>query len=373
MIPDNELALEALLSPFVEIVRQPGEYLIDYEMGGVALNDPSQGLLYQQWYLQAQYNRAANTTSVQVRSEAEPTWIELFSRPGRVKEVALAWDNNMNPFVAFVDENESASIFWYDPVVVDQVISSLPNGVKNPRCCVDDKRSFNTSNSDIELFYIRAGNLYVLHQRERYQVEHLLSTGLGSSAELIAVGMGRGNRVQIRARGALVPVNAVQVADPLLADVVYALCRRVGLPPSVIDVSELYGETVVGYPLTTDDDVSKQIEPLAEAFFFDPTEYDRKLRFHKRGRDAIRRVTWRDLVDRDPGAFKQTVVQEDKLPIRVEVSHLDPAGGFNKNTQPAYRKSNLVKAKATEEVNLPFAATADQAERKTNQGSRAKR
>lgn len=359
MIPDGVLSTVAQFGPFVRPVRSVGEYLSDYELAGVALRDGTRGMQVRTWVAYVMESRQVWVSAPGVAPSL------LFTRGVDIQELALAFDNNMNPFVAFregaLGTAGSSYIWWFDSTDSTQKFTALPAGVVNPRCCVDDHRASQSGNSDVVLSYIRAGSLYARYQRERYVTEHLLRSGLGTNAELVDLSMNRVWRLQWRLRNTLATPGAAVFAYPFVGDVVKDLAYRAGLPREAVDVSELYDDHIVGYPVSTDDDVASQLEPLSQAFFFDPTEYDRVLRFLPRGRNSVGRFTYEDLVDRDPGAFKQTVIQEDKLPKQVEISHLDPDGGYSRNTQRATRKSNMVKAKGNEEVDLPFTATADQA------------
>lgn len=366
MMPLNELSSSAYVTGFEDPVKSPSQkdLMRAWERAGIYLNDSSRGLNYKLWTLEAVLNKETALYDVIVSAPGGVSPTEssrvLFSRAD-LMSVDLAFDQNMNPVVAYM-QGTQARYFWYDPISVGYIHSDLPAGCYDVRCTMDERRNFNIENSDVTLAYLRAGNLCVRYQRDRYSLETVLIGALGSQARLISVARNRGLRLQWHLRFANVAdARAKVMRYPFLADIVTSLCERAGIARENIDVGDLYDDYIVGYPVSSDSDVASQLEPLSEAFFFDPAEYDKKLRFPKRGQQPVGRFTYRDLVDRDPGAFKQTVIQEDKLPKRVEVSHLDPDGGFSRNTQAAIRKSNMVKAKGNEEVDLPFAATADQA------------
>lgn len=360
MLPLNELSSTAAVTGYPDPVKQPGDFLVDWERGGVALNDPSQGLEVQVWKL----------TAVRDHDNIDLRHLHLTSPMGadhllfsgeKITEVALSFDQNMNPFVAFVQDGV-AKFYWYDPTLSAMTTTNLPAGSVTPRCTIDDKRATNIAKSDNLLAYVRAGWLRVRYQRDRYLIEYdLIEVG---DAELVSMAMNKALRIQFRLRHVTENLDDgrfVVQTDPLVADIVIDICRRVGIGQDKLDVSELYSDSVVGYPIVSSEEATEHLRPLAEAFFFDPTEYDKRLRFLKRGRDPVMRITWRDLVEDDKGAMRIKVVQEDKLPRRVDVNHLDPAGGLNINKQSAYRKSNLIAAKANVTIDLPFAATADAA------------
>ena len=137
------------------------------EAGGVALNDPSEGLFYQSWTLR--YFPA--TGNMQIEDEAGGK-TSLFVRSG-ITEIDLAFDGNMNPFVAFV-ENGDAKFWWYDTSLPGTTFTTLPAGSLTPRCCMDDKRLFQDASRDIILCYVNAGKLVYRESSDRYTVEYTL-------------------------------------------------------------------------------------------------------------------------------------------------------------------------------------------------------
>jgi len=184
MIPEQRLSAQRiraeLILPDPQINRLEAKHL-----GGVALNDPSGGLSVQTWYIRA----TGNQVFVRADSVAETL---LFSVAGTITEASLAFDQNMRPFVAFIEDGV-AKYRWFDSALGGQTISSLPAGVSDPRCTLDDNRPTQTNISDIILAYIRAGNLYFRAQRDRYEIEYLLREGV---PELRQVGLNRKLRLQ---------------------------------------------------------------------------------------------------------------------------------------------------------------------------------
>ncbi len=188
MFNSDALSTVPVPSAFIEQVSRRTVPLIDYEMGGVNVADASQGLNVKLWKLES------NGAQMLLSADGVPA-IELFTRPN-VSQVALAFDQNMRPHVAFMQEGV-AWLWWYDSQASAMVFSSFA-GVTTPRLTTDDKRSNQVGNSDVILAYVRANGLYFRMQRERFQVEHLLKAAV--NAELIAIGMNRGNRLQFRMR-----------------------------------------------------------------------------------------------------------------------------------------------------------------------------
>lgn len=191
MIPAGGLSTTPVPAANVERVNSTLQPLIDFEMGGVALNDASQGLRVKLW---------------RVRVDGDVVYLgpdggneqPAFIRAG-ITSVALAFDQNMQPAVAFV-QSGMAWLWWYDGSVPGMVFTSFPGAI-NPRLTLDDKRPTQTSNSDVILAYLRAGSLYYRQQRDRYLVEYLLSSSppCGGLATLC---MSTGGRLQFGFGGA---------------------------------------------------------------------------------------------------------------------------------------------------------------------------
>ena len=168
--------------------------LLVYELGGIGLNDPSAGLRYQTWT--GRYFPTTGEMSVSAPNTPPTT---LFTRSG-ITEIDLAFDQNMRPFVAFV-ENGDAKYWWCDTDVQKQVFSNLPAGSLTPRCCMDDKRETQTNHNDITLGYVHGGDLKIRIQRDRFGAEYTIqSPFLHPKFQLPAVleriGMNKVNRLQ---------------------------------------------------------------------------------------------------------------------------------------------------------------------------------
>lgn len=191
MIPAGGLSTTPQPAPFLEQVNSTLQPLIDYEMGGVALNNPSQGLWVQLW-------RVRVDGDVVYLGPDGGTEQPAFIRAG-ITEVALAFDQNMQPAIAFV-QSGMAWLWWFDSSVPGMVFTQFP-GILNPRLTLDDKRPGQVGNSDVILAYLRAGSLYYRQQRDRYQTEYLLSS-VPPCGGLASVCMSTGNRLQFAFGGA---------------------------------------------------------------------------------------------------------------------------------------------------------------------------
>src|SRR5690606_34757120 len=221
MLPDDTLSDKAYPSGFNFPVKSAAasDKLQAWELGGVGLNDPSEGLMVKLWKGTLEIDKDTNVGYVYVQAPGVPKTL-LFSGVG-ISEIDIAFDQNMNPFVAYMQGGD-AKIWWYDPTVPGMVHTTLPAGSYDLRCTLDDKRQFNVGDSDIILSYLRSGTLYVRYQRERYDTEHVLRAGIGANARLVSMAMNRGSRMQWRLRNYALTSDpgALVQADPFLADVV---------------------------------------------------------------------------------------------------------------------------------------------------------
>lgn len=162
---------------------------LDYESGGINIHDVSKGLEYQLWT----FYFVGMSAYINAPNQSAP--ILLFTLISEIQEIRGCFDQNMAPFVAYKAADQY-HYWWYDTVTAAYIFSDLPNGVDSVACTLDDKRQFNSTNSDILLFYTNNNNLYMRRQRDRYQNEMLLKAGIGG--RLVKVGMNGIERLQFK-------------------------------------------------------------------------------------------------------------------------------------------------------------------------------
>lgn len=175
--------------------------LTDICLGGIGIQDPSQGLQVQDWTLTIVpngingdfYISAPNTSPTYLFSRVSATW-------GR-----LAFDQNMFPFVSYIDTN-GAGYYWYNPTIPAFQFVTMSSDVTNPCCTMDDKRDIATrvGSNDIILAYVRNDSLFYRQQRDRYATEYLLYSNFApilANATLWKVGMNEGMRLQFLLHG----------------------------------------------------------------------------------------------------------------------------------------------------------------------------
>lgn len=160
----------------------------DFEFGGIALNDASQGLDVQVWRC-----FIVNDQDIYVEAPlVAPTLV--LSVPG-ITEISFCFDQAMHIFIAYV-ANDVAKFYWFDSTVSGFVTTTIPGGV-SPRCVLDDHRPLQSTNADIILGYISNGALCFRAQRDRYGIEYVLYSPVGD-VRLVQMSMNRKNRMQFQ-------------------------------------------------------------------------------------------------------------------------------------------------------------------------------
>ena len=87
--------------------REEQGLLVDYEYGGVEIQDPSQGLRVRIWKLWV------DVEDVRIAPlDALGGAVTLFSGAG-ITEVTLSFDNNMMPVIAYL-QNDDLKLRWFD-------------------------------------------------------------------------------------------------------------------------------------------------------------------------------------------------------------------------------------------------------------------
>lgn len=171
MLPDNVLSMSAIQSDFLTGNR--ADQLIDYEMGGVAIGNTSQGF-QKQW--SCIYEDGA------IKAGYDDNFQTLLT-VSDVTALSLAFDINMRPLIAYVVNNQ-CYLWWYDSSQSAQVITEWGD-YAFPQLSLDDKRSSQSANADVIFSYIKNNTLYMRIQRERFQIEHKLA----KAKRLIQIGM----------------------------------------------------------------------------------------------------------------------------------------------------------------------------------------
>lgn len=188
MLPDNtasSIAIGGLYHEPDNFITTP---LVDWERGGVALLDMSQGMLYQNWRC---WLRNGIEVALQADNMEEP--IVLFSQPG-ITALAFCFDQNMHWAVAYV-QDELMRLRWFDSAIQAYTTSVFPDALY-PKMTLDDKRPTQLAGSDMILAYIRNGKLCYRQQRDRFGVEIVMRDVLYQGARIKSIGKNKGMRLQ---------------------------------------------------------------------------------------------------------------------------------------------------------------------------------
>jgi hypothetical protein len=189
-LPDNELASQFFPAAFSGGRGLPILPRLDYETGGIALNDPSAGHLVQVWSA-----RVVDSSHIVISNETgfETTYYSDFN----ITEVSLTFDQNMRPAISLVADGQP-KLIWYDTQEAQEVVTDLASDVRSPRVSLDDKRTTQMSTNDIILAYLRGNNLYHRRQRDRFTIEYLLAEGIVPDEDwyLRRIGMNNVGRFQ---------------------------------------------------------------------------------------------------------------------------------------------------------------------------------
>lgn len=189
MIPNPAPSVEYVAGVILAPNNRPNKPLIDYERGGVAMQDPSQGLMVQDW--QAWYDPADET----VRAKGLTTLAEhaLFTQPG-ITWLALCFDQNMRWQCAYTTSAGQCQFRWYDSLLGDYSIINIGAGIRSPMLTLDDKRPVMSQTSDVILTYIKGTNLIYRMQRDRFATEYIYAGG--KTGIIRNFGMSTANRLQ---------------------------------------------------------------------------------------------------------------------------------------------------------------------------------
>lgn len=190
MLPDSVLSTEVVQRGFIYPRNIPKRDLLDYEYGGVDIQDASRGLRVKVW--KGEY------IGTEIQISAQDVAPVVVVTDAAVRNFGFTFDQNMQPHVAYELAEGTSKFLWFDTVANDFATLSLPSGSTTPRCCHDDNRDMQVDRgaSDVILAYVRGTTLYFRAQRERFLTEHSLKTGLADGQTLRQIGLNRGLRLQ---------------------------------------------------------------------------------------------------------------------------------------------------------------------------------
>jgi len=187
MLPNNAISTytgaSQLLAPHPLRVNQR----VDYEEGGAAIEDASQGNMGYMW------SCAFDGSAVYVQRNGQPQ-VQLFLKNG-INEIAFAFDQLMRPSVLYQLTSGEMELRWYDSLIAAYTTTNLGPGVQG-QMTLDDKRPSQIGNSDIIVAYRRGNSVHYRVQRERYANEYLAASGLSNSMKFRNLAMSKNLRLQ---------------------------------------------------------------------------------------------------------------------------------------------------------------------------------
>lgn len=187
-LPDHVLSSWSVVSDLLFPDNLVPSATHDYEMGGVALQDGTQGLQVRAW------EAFLAGTEIRVRPVGDTGPGTVVVTGEDIESVSLSFDRNMRATIAYMQAGV-CKLWWYDTTVASMVTTTFP-GATQARLTHDDKRPTASARSDIILGYVRDRSLYFRQQRDRYTIEYLLAEGVGDIGWLRNVGMNKGLRLQ---------------------------------------------------------------------------------------------------------------------------------------------------------------------------------
>lgn len=154
-------------------------------------------------------------------------------------------------------------------------------------------------------------------------------------------------------------LQQVAACGATLGDIVADICEMSDIASTERDVSQLT-DFVKGFSSDNETTGAAMIEALAQAYFFDVGEWDKKIRFIKRGGAPVAALTVADLLSQgDDVPLRKEEVQEVELLRKVIVRALDPAANYMPATQPAERRISTLNAIGESMIDIPLVATTD--------------
>lgn len=165
----------------------------DYEVGGIALSDPSAGFRVRVW-------------KAEIRNGGTEIWIGPEEDMGSavkvredvdITEVTFSFDQLMREVVTYVAAGQAK--IWYFDSITAQFQALNINGM-SPFATLDDKRRIGgfLGENDVLIFYLRGNTLYYRAQRDRYQTEYTFHSGLpGPANRIVKCGMDNQYRMHV--------------------------------------------------------------------------------------------------------------------------------------------------------------------------------
>ena len=197
-MPENRLSTTPVSSAFVSVEALEANSIISRELGGIGLNDTSEGLIYQTWTAQIRHNTLNALDEIVLSAGNYPETV-IYSG-NNITSVSISFDRNMNLHYVYIEDGVT-KLNWFDSLAEAQVITEYGDTLVTPKLFLDDKRDNQDFSSDILFCYLEEGTLKHRQQRDRFLTSYTLQDNLGDEASLVRVGMNTNNRVQFEIFG----------------------------------------------------------------------------------------------------------------------------------------------------------------------------
>lgn len=194
-IPQGQMSSEVVESAWRAPENRRFYATISYELGPLAREDTSEGLLYQNWTLRW----APETGDVTLTPESTGLPEVIANIPSLVS-ITFTFDQNARVTYTYTTA-VSSYIYWYDTSLGMTVTTDIGADCITPAVLLDDKRDMQSTASDMLLWYTKADgfgkfNLYMLRQRDRFLTEYLMDTDL-EMQYIHNIGMNSNLRLQL--------------------------------------------------------------------------------------------------------------------------------------------------------------------------------
>jgi hypothetical protein len=198
MIPGNTLYPAGPVSPYLPPDDVPKSRLVDLELGGVALNDPSQGHMVRVW--KAWRDPLDTIVYVEPLDQSTAPVPVVDTGSTAAVDIGLGFDQNMRPVICWA-LGGFVHLYWYDGTIPGPTVTSWAG--RTPVVTLDDKReqSAAEATNDVLLLYLVGADMKMRRQRDRYATEFTVASP-GPFASIRRAGMNRGLRLQVEVVGA---------------------------------------------------------------------------------------------------------------------------------------------------------------------------
>ena len=140
------------------------------------------------WKLQVLVN------TITITSQSDPTQIKTYAVPG-ASEASFAFDLNGNIVLTYV-KNNRCFYRWFNSLSAEYQTAEIYGGY-SPYAILDERRSFNSQQTDVCLFYLTHQSVCVRYQRERFEVEHAYTPRQIGENRIAYVGMNQNSRIEL--------------------------------------------------------------------------------------------------------------------------------------------------------------------------------